>query len=169
MVSTYLLLGLLTLPTVDVEVATLGGGKTAGKLVQLQTDNLVVEAADGAKTLELRTVVAINVTGQAPTPSPGATPVRVELVDGSVILSESYSAKGGRATLKIGGVDTEVRTRLIRAVRFRPAQEAVDPLWQGQVETKADGDVIVIGHKIISKSEGRVVRLSEVVPSARRP
>jgi len=31
----------------------------------------------------------------------------------------------------------------------------------------AHGDIIVIGHKIISKSEGRVVRLSEVRPSAR--
>lgn len=31
----------------------------------------------------------------------------------------------------------------------------------------ADGDVLVIGHKIISKSEGRIVRLREVKPSAR--
>jgi len=31
----------------------------------------------------------------------------------------------------------------------------------------ADGDVLVIGHKIISKSEGRIVQLSGVKPSAR--
>jgi len=31
----------------------------------------------------------------------------------------------------------------------------------------ANGDVLVIGHKIISKSEGRIVRLREVKPSAR--
>jgi coenzyme F420-0:L-glutamate ligase / coenzyme F420-1:gamma-L-glutamate ligase len=31
----------------------------------------------------------------------------------------------------------------------------------------ANGDVLVIGHKIVSKSEGRIVRLSEVKPSAR--
>ena len=31
----------------------------------------------------------------------------------------------------------------------------------------ADGDVIVIGHKIISKSEGRIVELSKVKPSSR--
>jgi len=31
----------------------------------------------------------------------------------------------------------------------------------------ANGDVLVIGHKIISKSEGRIVRLSGVKPSAR--
>lgn len=31
----------------------------------------------------------------------------------------------------------------------------------------ADGDVIVIGHKILSKSEGRIVELSKVKPSAR--
>lgn len=30
-----------------------------------------------------------------------------------------------------------------------------------------DGDVIVVGHKIISKSEGRIVKLSQVKPSAR--
>ena len=30
----------------------------------------------------------------------------------------------------------------------------------------ADGDVLVIGHKIISKSEGRIRRLSGVKPSA---
>lgn len=136
------LLGLLTLPAVDVEVSTLGGGKMAGKLVQLQADNLTVEAADGAKTIELRTVVGINVAGPAPEASP--LPVRVELIDGSAILSESYSAKGGRATLKVGGADLELRTRLIRAVRFRPAQEAVDALWQAQLEAKAEGDLIVI-------------------------
>jgi len=31
----------------------------------------------------------------------------------------------------------------------------------------ADGDVVVIGHKVISKSESRISRLSEVKPSAR--
>jgi len=31
----------------------------------------------------------------------------------------------------------------------------------------ADGDVLVVGHKVISKSEGRISRLSEVKPSAR--
>jgi len=31
----------------------------------------------------------------------------------------------------------------------------------------ADGDIIVIGHKIISKSEGRIVRLSQIKPSIR--
>jgi coenzyme F420-0:L-glutamate ligase/coenzyme F420-1:gamma-L-glutamate ligase len=31
----------------------------------------------------------------------------------------------------------------------------------------ANGDVLVIGHKIVSKSEGRIRRLSEVKPSAR--
>lgn len=31
----------------------------------------------------------------------------------------------------------------------------------------AHGDIIVVGHKIVSKSEGRVVRLSEVRPSTR--
>jgi coenzyme F420-0:L-glutamate ligase/coenzyme F420-1:gamma-L-glutamate ligase len=30
-----------------------------------------------------------------------------------------------------------------------------------------DGDVLIIGHKIISKSEGRIVKLSQVKPSAR--
>ncbi len=30
-----------------------------------------------------------------------------------------------------------------------------------------DGDVVVVGHKIISKSEGRIVQLSKVKPSAR--
>jgi coenzyme F420-0:L-glutamate ligase/coenzyme F420-1:gamma-L-glutamate ligase len=31
----------------------------------------------------------------------------------------------------------------------------------------ADGDILIIGHKIISKSEGRIARLSEVEPSHR--
>jgi coenzyme F420-0:L-glutamate ligase/coenzyme F420-1:gamma-L-glutamate ligase len=31
----------------------------------------------------------------------------------------------------------------------------------------ANGDIIVIGHKIVSKSEGRIMRLSEVKPSRR--
>ncbi|HWP59990.1 MAG TPA: coenzyme F420-0:L-glutamate ligase [Candidatus Acidoferrales bacterium] len=33
--------------------------------------------------------------------------------------------------------------------------------------TLADGDVLVVAHKIVSKAEGRVMRLDEIAPSAR--
>ncbi|HEY2987091.1 MAG TPA: coenzyme F420-0:L-glutamate ligase [Candidatus Binatia bacterium] len=33
--------------------------------------------------------------------------------------------------------------------------------------TLADGDIVVVAHKIVSKTEGRIVRLSDVEPSAR--
>jgi coenzyme F420-0:L-glutamate ligase/coenzyme F420-1:gamma-L-glutamate ligase len=52
----------------------------------------------------------------------------------------------------------------------RPRDDLVGLLLQALGvgrEVLADGDVLVVAQKIVSKSEGRIVRLSEVVPGAR--
>jgi coenzyme F420-0:L-glutamate ligase/coenzyme F420-1:gamma-L-glutamate ligase len=49
--------------------------------------------------------------------------------------------------------------RLLADAAARPAGEALGPL--------AAGDVLVVAHKVVSKSEGRVVALASVEPSAR--
>jgi coenzyme F420-0:L-glutamate ligase / coenzyme F420-1:gamma-L-glutamate ligase len=51
----------------------------------------------------------------------------------------------------------------------RPHADLVGLLMNALAGTTgiADGDVLVVAQKVVSKSEGRVVRLADVVPSAR--
>ena len=65
----------------------------------------------------------------------------------------------------------ELRVRAIAGVpRVRPGDDLAALLGvaiAGSGEALRDGDVLVVAQKIVSKAEGRVVRLADVVPSRR--
>jgi len=67
-------------------------------------------------------------------------------------------------------VNTEVRIQVIPGLPdIQPGDDLVELLLasmdQHQISLD-DGDILVIAHKVVSKSEGRIVRLEDVKPSA---
>ncbi len=84
----------------------------------------------------------------APTAADRKLPIRVELVDQSLLAASGYTVRGGLAQLVLGGgAKLEVPTRAIRWVRFAAAADADEKLtkqWSEIAETKADGDLLVV-------------------------
>ena len=65
----------------------------------------------------------------------------------------------------------ELRVRALSGIpRVRPGDNLAELLADAidrSGETLRDGDVVVVAQKIVSKAEGRIVRLADVVPSPR--
>ena len=65
----------------------------------------------------------------------------------------------------------ELRVRALSGIpRVRPGDNLAELLAEAIAragETLRDGDVVVVAQKIVSKAEGRIVRLADVVPSPR--
>jgi hypothetical protein len=93
---------------------------------------------------------------------PGAA--QVELADGSRVIVDSFATKSGKATGQlIGGQPYEFRVRSIRSVRFAPAGAAFADAWNLQLETKVDGDTIVIRRKAKPDSPATLDRQAGIV------
>jgi coenzyme F420-0:L-glutamate ligase / coenzyme F420-1:gamma-L-glutamate ligase len=60
---------------------------------------------------------------------------------------------------------TELRVIPVRGIPEVQAGDDLTALIAAAVELE-DGDVVVVAHKVVSKAEGRVVRLAELEPSA---
>lgn len=167
---------------VDVEVTPLGGKPLVGELLTWNSDRLTLRTAEGQRefaSAALQTVrLSLSTSGSAtgtPAANPVATPAtaaataaggtqsenaelkpgaaQVELADGSRLTVDSFTTKSGKATGQlVGGQSYEFRVRAIRSVRFAPAGAAFAEAWNAQLETKIDGDTIVIRRK--AKSDG---------------
>lgn len=142
--GSWLVVGLVLLGATDVEVTPLNGAKVVGTLDQVTAERIVVSTPAGPQTLDLKSLQSVRSTNaKADTTSAGD--IRVELMDGSSLRCETFTAKSGKAALKLrGGNSVDIRTRDIRWVRFRAPQESVDSQWDAQIEEAARGDIIVI-------------------------
>lgn len=88
----------------------------------------------------------------------------IELADGSRVTVESFASKSGKATGNlIGGQPFEFRVRTIRGVRFAPATASFNEAWAAQLETKIDGDTIIIRRKAKPDSPATLDRQSGIV------
>ncbi len=131
----------------DFQAQTLDGQTSQGRIVALDSQQLVLESASGRATLPLATVAVVSRPSAAPRDR-RAPAVWVELADQSGLAATEYTVRGSTAQIKLaGGMAIELPTRSILWVRFgQPAGEdqKLTKQWTDIVETKANGDMLVV-------------------------
>lgn len=137
---------LIALTAVPVEVRPLTGSSVRGELVEFSSDAVVIRIDGERQRFDIAALWEISFTGvDKPPDRPLA--VWVELVDGSLIRAERYTAAAGMATVKtVSGQSLSVRRAVIQAVRFRDYASApqLADLWRQVVAVKAGGDSLVV-------------------------
>ncbi len=146
-----LLAGLLAEPK-QYQLNTLDGQTAVGTLAELTDKQVVIQAADGAKTFkftEVRTIrPADQASGRPPSRGygdPSKQPaVWMETTDGSRLPGVGYSVKKGAAELKLSGGETlSLPTNGIRLVDF-PAADGSPSTWIGELKPDQAADLIVV-------------------------
>jgi hypothetical protein len=131
----------------EFEAQSVDGQTAVGRIVELNEGQLVLETTGGPSKFAFNTLA-----GLARKPAPPATdrmlPIRIELVDQSLLAASGYMVRDGLAQIVLaGGLPLEVPTRAIRWVRFVGAADADEKLtkqWSEITQTKADGDFLVV-------------------------
>ncbi len=139
---TLLLAGVLGAALPEVEVQTLGGETLRGPIVKLDDQSLTLQASGGEVSLEIDKLLAMSPKEQA-----GAGPqpiVWVELVDGSRLVGQGYTAKDGRCRLVTPAGTLEMSRADVLSVRLQGQTEAISPQWSAILERKIDADFIVV-------------------------
>ncbi len=141
-----LLASLLSAGPLEIDVKPLGGEVVSGTFVDLTSEKLTIETADGPRSFLFR-----DLTNAAPraaaVPSPLKPAAWVRLVDGSTIPAESYEVARGKALVRpLGGEPLEFSTHAVHSVLFKDLSLSADLQRQwDEIEAKArEGDTIVI-------------------------
>jgi hypothetical protein len=146
---TLIIAALAAAGAAQFEARTLDGQTAAGALVSVDAQQLVLETADGPKTLP---IASLAVVSRQPAPAARTEKlIQVELIDGSRLAVAEYAAGGQEATLEIaGGEKLAVALSSIRWVRFAAPADAEQPLakqWSEITQLKAAGDLLVVRKK----------------------
>ena len=126
----------------DVTVKPLSGEPAGGKLVGLSGGQVVIEAKTGPQKFAATDLLSVDFPIEKSLDKPAAW---VDLLDGSMLLAESYKAVDGKATaVLIGGASVEIPTRSILSVRFRQQDADLAAQWRAIVSGEHAGDLIVV-------------------------
>ena len=131
-------------PKFDVQL--LDGSRVSGSLVAWDSARLVVESATGRTTLDAGKLASVT-PQTAPATSLLQPAVWVDLVDGSRLAADQYTAERGRAKIAFSATEAlEIPTAEIDAVRLQPVSEATGLEWSRIRGQKIRGDVLVTGN-----------------------
>lgn len=126
----------------EVTVQPLVGESLKGKLTALATDAVTVETSAGPKTLKATDVLDVQWPSEKLLDKPT---VWVELLDGSKLLAEGYTAAAGKASVQlVGGPKVEIPTRSIVSVRLRQQDVELAGQWKTIVAAERTSDLIVV-------------------------
>jgi len=141
-----LLIGILSFTGITVDVKPLAGPTVQGELIGISSDSVIVRSGDSEQRLDLTGLWELIPTARTSDSTEEPT-VWVDLVDGSRIHANRFTATSGMATVSLmGGDSLPIRTRLIHAVRLRSHSGAtkIANQWQEIISEKSVGDVVVI-------------------------
>jgi len=125
------------------EARTVVGKTYTGTIADFNEKQLALTTAAGRVTVEIDQLALLAQVGN-PRPAE-ASQVWIELVDGSLILAQRYTASAGRAKVVLAGERTfELATSAIATVRFHPPGPALDAEWGRVLDTQPDGDLLVV-------------------------
>jgi NPCBM/NEW2 domain-containing protein len=142
---------------VTATVKPLAGEAMTARLVQLNSQNVVLETQDGQKKLAASDVLAIEFPREKSASKPA---VWLELLDGSKLLAAGYTAAAGKATVELlGGTKVEIPTRSINSVRFRQQDSSIAQQWREIVTAQHTTDLI-----IVRKTSTRIVEEGDAEP-----
>ncbi len=127
----------------EFQIQPLEGPPVAGDLVSIDGKQVVLQTPTGRVTLEIEKIASLA-PKQKPA-APGKEPsVWIDLVDGSTLLAEEYTARAGAARITLrGGEVIEMPSRDILTVRFQAGAEAAAAEWMRIVGNKGQSDVLV--------------------------
>ncbi len=137
---------LIALSAVPVEVSPLSGPPVRGDLTECSLDAVVIQAGGGPQRWEPAQLRELSAT-TAPPPGERPATVWVELLDGSIVCGDKYTAAAGLATIHtLSGQSLAIRTASIKALRFRDYASApqLADRWQQVTAAKATGDSLVV-------------------------
>ncbi|HEV3137937.1 MAG TPA: hypothetical protein VGZ26_08530, partial [Pirellulales bacterium] len=131
----------------EFEVQTLDGRSATGQLVELNTEQLVLETAQGRSIFALPTLGGA-IRQAAPAPDERKSNLWIELVDQSTLSATSYTVRAAKAQATLTtGAQIELPTSAIRWVRFAPPADRDPKLtkqWSDITETNPTGDLLVV-------------------------
>ncbi len=137
-----ILIGLAVAAAPGVDLQTLDGQRVQGKLVVLDAQRVVLETADGRRSLAVADLMSLK-----PSVAPRSTvplPIAIDLVDGSRLCAEQFVVTDGRAQITRPFGPATFSTDAVRSVRFVEADEPVLSQWSRLLEKQSDSDVLVV-------------------------
>jgi hypothetical protein len=143
MMTALLIATLLSASPPTFEARTIAGRTQVGMLAELNEKQLGLAGPTGRADLELEQLASLVQVGAPRTAE--LTQVWIELVDGSLVLAQQYTAAGGKARLILaGGRTIELPTAAVATVRFHPPTPALDAEWTRVLDTRPDGDLLLV-------------------------
>ncbi|MEX1224643.1 MAG: hypothetical protein WEA31_08865, partial [Pirellulales bacterium] len=105
---------LLAVAPADVSVKSLDNSTQSGRLVSLDSQQVVIETDGERKTLLLEELIGLNMTS-APAASTETPAAWVQLDDGSLLTAEDYTVAGGTVRSQLlGGGQLEAKSAAVR-------------------------------------------------------
>lgn len=159
--GTLLVVCALTAAGPEIELRTVTGDSATGTLVELDTRHVVLQTTAGRASWDLEKLAGITVHKAAERSV--STAMALELVDGSTLAAETFTADKGRARVKLDAGDTiELACSIIRSVRFVPPAEATAAQWAKIVAAATTSDVLVVKkNNTIDYHKGVLHRVTE--------
>ena len=142
------------------EVSTLDGAVVSGTVTALDAKAVTVETGGGPKAVPLDSVLEVRFPGDAAAPAAEPSPVTVWLAGGGKVSCADVAADQRQVTLTVAGGSVAVPRAAVRAVRFRPADAAVDAKWDELLEGSAAKDLLVVRNaEVLDRLDGTVGRI----------
>lgn len=126
----------------DAKIKLLAGEGPAGQIVAATADKITVRDSAGEKSIPAAELMWVELPHSPADTKPS---VWIELLDGSRLAAESYTAASGQAKIELtSGQTVTAATRAIKFVRFRAPDPALAGQWREILESQAAGDMVVI-------------------------
>ncbi|MFV2065906.1 MAG: NPCBM/NEW2 domain-containing protein [Pirellulales bacterium] len=133
------------LAVVPVEVETLDGSTETGRLTVLSAKGVALDTDAGPRHVPIDRLLGVRMLAYAAPNTDAASPVRIELVDGSVLSVSEYLVSMGIATMTLpGGAVIELPVRAVSVVRFGESENVAEQQWQEILRVGTTGDLLVI-------------------------
>lgn len=140
----------------EVSVTSMRGDTVTGRLVEVTSQQLIIETAGGNRTLKSNELLLVRQVGELTAPLPRSENVAtvVRLLDGSVLHAAKYTVDGARANVSLlDGTETTILTRAIDHVRLMPQTPATFDQWQELLKSPRKSDAVVIRKTASTKDD----------------
>lgn len=133
--------------SVRVRLELADGGEAAGTLASITADAIVLDTAEGPRSLRVSDVRRLV---RDEPPRPEGSRLRVEMVDATHVLGDDFVWDGNSATVLRGAARIDLPIARVRRVEFGAADR---PAWLGALPESPADDLVVVarddGHEIV--------------------
>jgi hypothetical protein len=164
-----LLLGVMTVTSIEMSITPMRGDTLAGRLVDITTQQVTVQTADGNRTFKSNELLLLKRADELTAPVPRSKDIAtvVTLIDGSVLHATKYTVDNTRAHVSLlGGTEVTISTRAIDHVRLRQQTPDTFAQWQELLKSPRKADAVVIRNTASTNggSDESVVKVSLDAP-----